>query len=196
MLFVLCVVALHAAAAGSLGPRDQVIVTSKHILTIIGNHRDELRRDPQLIYAHINEILLPHFDFERMARWVLGKYWRPADEEQRKRFVEEFRSLLVRTYGSALLDYENQQIVYLPLRARENDTDVTVRTEIHPPGGGPIPVNYRMYLGTDGWKVHDVTIDNVSLVTNYRNSFANEIRRNGLDTLISKLAERNRPVKE
>jgi phospholipid transport system substrate-binding protein len=127
-----------------------------------------------------------------MSSWVLGRYWRNATPKQRQEFTEQFRTLLVRTYAKSLSSYTDNKITYLPFRSSPDQTDVKVRTEVDQPGGFPIPIDYDLYLKGDEWKVFDVTIDGVSLVTNYRTTFANQIRMDGLDKLISSLAERNK----
>jgi phospholipid transport system substrate-binding protein len=126
-----------------------------------------------------------------MSRWVLGKHWREASEGQRVRFVEEFRSLLVRTYATALLEYSNQAVEVLPVRAAPDATDVVVRTEVRQPGAPPIPIQYSMNLEQGDWKVYDVTIDGISLVASYRSTFNAEASRGGLDRVIALLVERN-----
>lgn len=192
VLLVFWVVSLVASAASEpAGPRELVMQTSQEMLEKLSSKHAELKEDPTLIYEYVQDIVAPHFDFRRMAQWVLGTHWRQASPEQQERFIHEFKTLLVRTYATALLDYTNQELVYLPLRMADSEKDVMVRTEIRPPGSFPIPVNYRMYRTKDSWKVYDVTIDNVSLVANYRRSFANEVRRSGLDNLIDRLAQRN-----
>jgi phospholipid transport system substrate-binding protein len=128
-----------------------------------------------------------------MARLVLGKYWRRANDEQKTTFEKEFRLLIVRTYATALLEYTDEVIEYPPTRLKPGDDDVTVQTVINQPGGVPIPVNYSLHLTEAGqWKVYDMVIDGISLVTNYRSSFASEIRRGSLDDLIGKLVEHNK----
>jgi phospholipid transport system substrate-binding protein len=166
--------------------------TADQMLSKLRAERQVIDQHPGRIYDLVNEIVLPHFDFERMSSWVLGKYWRSATPDQRNRFVEEFRNLLVRTYAKSLSSYQDNKITYLPLRATPQDTDVKVRTEVDQPGGFPIPIDYSLYLKGDEWKVYDVTIDGVSLVTNYRTTFANQIRQDGLDKLIATLADRNK----
>jgi phospholipid transport system substrate-binding protein len=166
--------------------------TSERMLDAMRDRREELKQHPERIYGLVEEIVLPHFDFERMSRLVLGRYWRSATPEQQKRFVEEFRNLLVRTYATALLDYSDYTISFAPVRAPANATDIIVRSEVQQPGGLPVPIDYRMYAQGDTWKVYDVIVDGVSLLTNYRTSFGNEVRQSGLDRLIDRLAERNR----
>jgi phospholipid transport system substrate-binding protein len=126
-----------------------------------------------------------------MSSWVLGKYWRTATPAQRDRFTQEFRTLLVRTYAKSLSEYTDNKITYLPMRGSPQQSEVKVRTEVEQPGGFPIPIDYDLYRKGDDWKVYDVTIDGVSLVTNYRTTFANQIREDGLDKLIATLADRN-----
>ncbi len=182
-----------AQASVAQSPQALIKSTSDQVLARLKADHDELQAHPDKVYALVEDIVLPHFDFHRIARWVLGKYSRRASAAQMARFTEEFRMLLVRTYATALLQYTNQQIDYLPLRMKPGATDVTVKTEIQQPGAFPIPIDYDLYLpeGSKEWKVYDVSIDSVSLVSNYRSTFAGEIRRKGLDALIDSLAKRN-----
>ena len=169
-----------------------VIDTSTKVLERLKDDREKLQANSELIYPLVEDLELPHFDFERMSVWVLGKNWRKADKQQQQQFVDEFRTLLVRTYAKALLEYTDQSINYLPFHAEENAKRVTVRTEIAQPGGVNIPINYSMFLNQEGkWKVYDISVDGVSLVTNYRTSFASEIRQGGIDKLLARLVEMN-----
>ena len=180
------------AAWAIQSPQDLVHQTADQMINKLRTERKVIDQHPGRIYELVNEIVLPHFDFEKMSSWVLGKYWRGATPEQRKRFVEEFRNLLVRTYAKSLSSYQDNKISYLPFRGSPGQDDVTVRTEVDQPGGFPIPIDYSLYLKGGEWKVYDVTIDGVSLVTNYRTTFANQIRQDGLDKLIATLAGRNK----
>ena len=173
-------------------PQAMVEQTAEQMLSKLREERQVIDQHPGRIYELVNQIVLPHFDFERMSSWVLGKYWRRATPEQRKAFEEQFRTLLVRTYAKSLSSYTDNKITYLPFRGTPQQTDVKVRTEVDQPGGFPIPIDYDLYLKGDEWKVYDVTIDGVSLVTNYRTTFANQIRQDGLDKLIASLASRNK----
>jgi phospholipid transport system substrate-binding protein len=173
--------------------------TTNRVLEIVRAEPDLFTNDTARAYALAEEIVLPHFDFERMSSWVLGKHWRTATAEQQTQFTEEFRNLLIRTYTTALREYSpedlkeklDREITYLPLNAAPDATDVTVKTQIERPGGLPIAVNYSLHEKDSKWKVYDVTFEGISLVTNYRNSFDNQIKREGLDALISKLAARS-----
>ncbi len=172
--------------------RALVQETAEATLQRLGAEQQALERDPTLIYGLVEDVVLPHFDFERMSQLVLGRHWRTATAEQRARFTAEFRTLLVRTYARALLEYTDQQIRYLPLHAGPGDRTVTVRTEIVQSAGPSIPINYALYFTGDRWKVYDIVVDGVSLVTNYRSSFNSQIRQGGLDQLIAEMVENNR----
>lgn len=174
-------------------PSAQELVqqTSERMISAINAEHDAIKQNPERLYALVEEIILPHFDFERMSSWVLGKHWRGASAEQREQFTREFRTLLVRTYATAMAEYSGQKITFLPVKASPDASEVTVRTEIEQPGSTPIPINYDLFLKDGVWKVQDMVIDNTSLVANYRSSFSSDIRRDGLDALISKLTARN-----
>lgn len=148
--------------------------------------------------ARIREVieakLVPHFDFPRMTALAMGKNWRGATPEQQKRLADEFKTLLVRTYSGALAKYRDETIDYKPLRMNPSDTDVTVRTLVMKSGGQPVQIDYTLTKSADGWKVFDVVIGGVSLVTNYRDEFNEQIKNGGVDGLIKTLADRNKGV--
>jgi phospholipid transport system substrate-binding protein len=169
--------------------------TAERMQQTLRAQREELKQHPERIYGLVEEIALPHFDFDRISQLVLGRHWRTATPEQQKRFIEEFRNLLIRTYATALLDYADRAITYTPVRAPADATEVTVRSEVQQPGSLPVPIDYRMYAQDGTWKVYDVIVDGISLVTNYRTTFSNEVRQGDLETLINRLAERNRQGK-
>ncbi|HAO31524.1 MAG TPA: ABC transporter substrate-binding protein [Candidatus Competibacter sp.] len=171
-------------------PENVVQQTSERMLDALRQNRATIDRDPGQIYALVNQIVLPNFDFELMSRWVLGRAWQQATPEQRRQFTEEFRALLVRTYAKALLEYADEAIKVSPAGAPAG-AEATVRTEVQPKSGRPIQINYSMHLGNDAWKVYDVTVDGISLVTNYRDTFASQVRANGMDAVITDLRRRN-----
>lgn len=189
---LLLTVAFNSAFATSRSADEVVKVTADKVLERLDAERAELEAHPQKLYALINELVIPHFDFVSMSKWVLGRTnWKSANTGQREKFVGEFRTLLVRTYAKALLEYSNQEITYFPIENNPDSNIVVVKTEISQPGTKPIPINYSMHASGGEWKVIDVVVDGISLVATYRGSFASEIRENGLDVLITKLAERN-----
>lgn len=162
--------------------------TTQEVLAILKQDRDIQNGNQRKVYQLVETKILPIFDFNRMTQLVIGKHWPRATARQKQELVTEFRNLMVRTYSSSLMAFNNQTVDFKPMSMKPGDTDVTVRSEIRQPGGQPIPINYSMYKTSFGWKVYDVTIDGVSLVTNYRSSFSNTIRQNGIDGLISTLA--------
>ena len=182
-----------ALAVAEEHPAQQLVVdTSQEIMKRLEKEETVVRAEGQRLYEIVEEMVLPHFDFTAMASWVLGKYWRQATPEQKSRFTEEFKMLLVRTYSNALLEAIGKQITYLPLKSAKADVDeVTIRTEVEQKGGFPIPIDYKMHLKDGQWKVFDVVIDNISLVSNYRTSFAKQIKDEGIEKLIDDIARRN-----
>jgi phospholipid transport system substrate-binding protein len=173
-------------------PQDVIKETSQRMIAALNKDRPALQQDASKIYDLVDQILLPHFDFELISRWALGKYWRSASPEQRTRFTDQFRTLLVRTYASALLEYSNEEIRFPATSApAANTNDVTVPTQVQPRSGAPIPINYSMHFMNGAWKVYDVTVDGISLVTNYRDTFVSQIRDGGMDAVIQGLEQRN-----
>ena len=145
----------------------------------------------QKIEKLAEEKVLPYFNFARMTQLAVGRNWREASDAQKKSLTDEFRKLLVRTYSTTLSQYRDQTIDVKPLKIAAADTEVVVKTQINQPGGQPIPIDYSVEKTKDGWKVYDVLIDGVSLVTNYRSSFNTEIQKSGIDGLIKSLVDRN-----
>lgn len=179
-------------AMAEISAEELVKQTADDVLNTIKNDKDIQAGNQQKIFALAEEKILPNFDFERVCRMVLGKNWKTASPEQQAMFQKEFRSLLLRTYAVALGKYKNQVIEFKPLRAEPDAKNVSVKTQILQPGGQPIAVDYSLVKAEGGWKVYDIVIESVSLVTNYRSQFSNEIRTNGLDSLNKKLAEKNK----
>lgn len=189
---LLALTLLAPAVALAEHPAGAVVqTTADEVLQRLRAEKQQLQGNPDKIYALVYEMILPHFDFNGMAKWVLGRYWDKASPEQQQQFIQGFQMLLVRTYASALLEYSDQDIHYEPVNAGADDKVVTVRTEVKQSGAPAVPINYTMHPVGGEWKVIDVAVNGVSLVSTYRGSFAAEIRRNGLDALLQKLAERN-----
>lgn len=182
----------QAGAATPPSAGDVVKSTVDGVLERLTNEKQQLEEHPERIYDLINELVIPHFDFSSMSKWVLGRSWKSANEEQRQVFIDQFKTLLVRTYAKALLEYSNEQIKYLDTVTSPNSNLVTVNTEMQGSGGGAgVPLSYRLHISKGEWKVVDVSVDGISLISTYRGSFRSEIRKNGLDSLIAKLSERN-----
>ena len=187
----LALLANVAMANIDMAPDELVKQTADDVLTIVKNDKDIQAGNQQKLFAVVEEKILPNFDFDRVCRMVLGKNWKSASPEQQALFQKEFRSLLLRTYATALGKYRDQVIEYRPMQTDASEKNVTVKTQIIQKGGQPIAVDYSLVKGPAGWKVYDITIESVSLVTNYRSQFSSEIRQNGLDSLNKKLADKN-----
>ncbi|MDO8826292.1 phospholipid-binding protein MlaC [Methylophaga sp.] len=194
-LLAVCFLGLMALSASAQAmPEPQALVkeASDNMLKALKDNEAELDQDPQKIFSLVQEILIPHFDFERMARLALGRSWRDASAEQQAKFVEEFRLLLVRTYATAMLEYTNEEIRFLPFRDDVEKGRVNVPMEVVQPNGPSIPMALSLYKNNnDEWKVYDVRIEGISLVTNYRSTFNRDIRTSGMDALIENLSKRN-----
>lgn len=186
------IVVFTALAANSgASARDLVKQVTSSIIEELTSRREELQDNTQAVYGLVDRLVLPHFDFERMSRRVLGKRWKKATPEQRTRFVSAFRTLLVRTYALVLNEYRGQSLTYLDPIPRKKDDEVVVPVQIELTGNQEVRVAYAMHEGEAGWKVFDVAVDGVSLVTNYRSSFRSEIARHGVDGLIARLEAKN-----
>ena len=177
----------HAAEA----PDEMVRRSTNEILAAIKADKDLQAGNQAKIEKLAEEKVLPYFNFARMTQLAVGRNWRDANDAQKKSLTDEFRRLLVRTYSTSLSQYRNQTIEVKPLKIAAADTEVVVKTQVIQPGGQPIPIDYSLENGSNGWKVYDVLIDGVSLVTNYRSSFNTEIQKNGIDGLVKSLVERN-----
>ena len=186
-------VLLFNTAQATIQTAEEVVMsTADAVLARLTTEREALDADPGKIYGLVNEIVIPHFDFVSMSKWVLGKKnWRGASESQREKFVGEFRTLLIRTYAKALLEYSDEEIVYLPVEENPDSNLVVVKTRINQAGSTAVPIDYRMHVSGGEWKVVDLVVDGVSLISTYRGSFASQIKKSGLDALISKLSQRN-----
>ncbi|KAF7599072.1 MAG: hypothetical protein CGU28_07930 [Candidatus Dactylopiibacterium carminicum] len=192
------VAALLAFVAFAASAQEAPDVLARRLMTevieIVKNDKAIQAGDQQRILDLVETKVLEHFDFARMTALAMGREWRSASADQRKALTNEFRTLLVRSYSNALSQYKNQTIDFKPLRMKPTDTDVIVRTEIRQPGAKPVSIDYEMIKSGDAWKVYDVMVAGVSLVTNYRETFAQEIRNGGIDGLIRSLSERNKQL--
>ena len=178
-------------ALAQQSPDALVKSVADDVLKIIRQDKDLKAGDTSKMAQLIEEKIVPHFDFERMTRLAVGRNWREATPEQRKTLVDEFRTLLVRSYSAAYSAYNHIVVDVRPLKLQPSDEDVTVKSQIKLPGGAPpVNVDYSM-VKNDEWKVYDVTVDGVSLVTTYRSTFTDEVRKGGIDGLIKSLKDLN-----
>ena len=167
---------------------------SDDVLTIVRQDKDIQNGNTKKAMDLVEAKVLPHFNFQHMTALAMGKDWRKATPEQKKRLSEEFKTLLVRSYSNALTGYRDQTIRYKPVKMQSGDEEVLVRTEIVQPGNKPIQLDYALEKLADGWKVFDVVVAGVSLVTNYRDTFSQEVRANGVDGLVQMLVAKNKQI--
>lgn len=178
-----------------LAPDRLVDQTVKEVLEII-NKDAELKNGNKDKMLHLIETkILPHFNFTRMTQLAMGQHWSKAAPEQQNKLVDEFRTLLVRTYSNALTSYQDETIKVKPLPALGDRVETTVRTMvIQGNGKEPVPIDYSMEKKPDGWKVYDVTVAGVSLVTNYRGTFNSQVRKGGVEGLLKALSDKNKSL--
>jgi phospholipid transport system substrate-binding protein len=182
-------------SAQEVAPDALVKSVTDDVLDIVRKDKDIQAGSTQKAVDLIEAKVLPHFDFTRMTRLALARDWRQATPAQQKVLTDEFHTLLVRTYSKALTEYRNQTVDYKPFKMQPTDTDVRVRTEIRQPGGKPIQLDYFLDKQGSAWKVYDIEVSGISLITNYRESFAAEVRQNGIDGLIKSLQAKNKSEK-
>jgi phospholipid transport system substrate-binding protein len=177
-------------AADLLPPQKAIQVASAKMQDRMQD--ESFTKDFAKINQFVNEVIYPHTDFDRISELVLGKIWKTATADERGRFKHEFQTLLVRTYSRAFVEFKDWSVRFLPLEMGADERKVIVKTEVLQPGIQPIGVNYRMLLSDGEWKAYDIIIEGVSLVTNYRSTFASEVQTKGsLSAVIQSLAKRN-----
>lgn len=179
------------SGAAEIAPDALLSAVTSEVITII---RQDNRQDasPTNIAHLIESKVVPYFDFTRMTRVALARNWSLASPDQRQALTAEFKTLLVRTYSTALSNYRDQVITFKPLRFTPADAEVTVKSEVKQAGSNPIAMDYDMEKTSEGWKVYDIKFDGVSLIINYRGTFAAEVRTGGVDGLIKSLSNKNR----
>lgn len=186
------IVAAHLGVgfATTIAPDALVQQTARDVQQIIKQDPALQAGNRQKTWDLVEQKILPHFDFERMTMLAVGRDWRKATPEQQKALIAAFRSLLVRTYSGALSAYKDHRIEVQPVSA-QNAENVAVRSQVTGPGTGSVAMDYRMHRTANGWKVHDVAVDGVSLVTTYRSSFKTEIDRSGFEGLIKLIGDKS-----
>jgi phospholipid transport system substrate-binding protein len=181
--------------AQQLGPEELVKKVTDDVLATVKNDKDLAAGDRQKALKLAEEKVLPLIDFEEATRLAVGRSWREATPEQRKKLTDEFRRMLVRTYSSAIQRYEGQTMKVMPSRSKPGDTDVTVHNQYIRPGAKPVQLDYQMRKTDAGWKIYDIVVEGVSLVLTYRSEFDAVVKQSGIDGLIKRLAEKNTPAK-
>ena len=196
-LLALCLglgLSVSGAFAQDDSPDALIKQVTEEVLSIVRQDKEIQKGNTRKAIELVEAKVLPHFNFQRMTALAMGRDWNKANPEQKKLLSEEFKTLLVRTYSNALTGYRDQKVRYKPTRMEGNASDVVVKTEIQQSGGKPIQLDYSLEKQPEGWKVYDVIVAGVSLVTNYRDTFNQEVRANGVDGLIQMLVEKNKQL--
>lgn len=186
------ILSMGTVCAADIPPDVLAKTTTLDVISIVKQDKDIQAGNTKKVLDLVEAKVLPHFNFTHMTMLAVGKNWKSATPAQQQVLAKEFQTLLVRTYSNSLTNYKNQVIEFKPLRMQPTDTDVTVRTEVIQSGTRPIPIDYSMEKMPNGWKVYDVTVDGVSLVTNYRGSFNTQVRQGGIEGLIKSLVDKNK----
>ena len=192
VLVLLSALAAPCALAQDVAPDALLISITTEVIAIIRQDKDIQAGNTAKVADLVETRILPHFDFTRMTRMAVARNWRLATPEQQQALTTEFKTLLVHTYSTALSDYRDQVIVYKPLRAAPDATEVTVRSEVRQSGRERLSIDYDVEKTPAGWKVYDIKIAGISLVTTYRDSFAGRVRDGGIEGLIKSLWDKNR----
>lgn len=182
------------AAVAQEAPDVLVNKITEEVLDIVRKDKDIQSGNTRKAIELVDAKVLPHFNFQHMTALAVGKEWRKTSPVQQQQLTTEFKTLLVRTYSNALTGYKNQKVTYKPFKMNPGDTDVLVRTEVQQPGAKAIQLDYSLEKLDSGWKVYDVNVAGISLVTNYRDQFAQEIRNGGMDGLIQSVAAKNKSL--
>jgi phospholipid transport system substrate-binding protein len=184
----------HAAVPANEAPDALVKRISQDVIDTAKSDKAIQAGDTKKVMDLVETKILPYVDFQRMTSLAAGRFWRDATPEQQKALTEQFRSLLVFTYSGALSQVKDQTIDFKPLRAAPDDTEVEVRSQVNMPRGEPIPLNYRVAKGPQGWKIYDINVLGAWLVETYKGTFASEISKGGMDGLIKALTEKNKKL--
>lgn len=189
-------VSAQDVSASKLESPDLVLKRiSDEVMGALNEQRELLDTEPQRLFDIVEKYIIPNLDDVTMAKLALGKNWRKANNDQKIDFVDEFRELLVLTYSKSLREFKDQKINFFPVKITAETKKVVVKSEVIQPDGPVIPVSYKMRVKGDAWKAYDISIDGVSLVTSYRGTFAQEIRKGGMEGLLAMLRDRNKRAK-
>ncbi|MEE9332639.1 MAG: ABC transporter substrate-binding protein [Granulosicoccaceae bacterium] len=187
-LAMLC--ASFVAMAAEHPAQVMVVESTTQMMGFLKTDVDKIKADPAYLAAKVDELVVPHLDFNRMTRLAVGKNWKKASKEQKKDLVAEFKDLLLNTYTNALTEYSGETIKFEPYRQIDKEGYAVVRSVFNQAGGGAVPVLYKL-RGKGGWKIYDIEVNSVSLVTSYRTAFGTEVSKGGIDGLLGTLKKKN-----
>jgi len=195
LLLTVCLMFVAApSSAEVMAPDELVKNVTLEVLDIVSKDKEIQAGNVEKVIGLVDAKVLPHFSFDSMTALAMGVSWRKATPEQKTKLIREFRTLLVRTYASAITSYRDERFEFLPLRAKPTDTDVTVNVRVLKSGRQPVAIDYDMEKTAAGWKCYNMYVAGVSLVLNYRTEFANEVRKSGIDGLIAVLEKKNKEL--
>ncbi len=194
LLSFIALLSFGLSQAQELGPEELVKQITSDVMTAVKTDKQLAAGDRQKALKLAEEKILPHIDFEEATRLAVGRSWREASPGQRKKLVEEFRAMLVRTYSNALEGYQGQEMKVLPSRAKPGDDEATVRNQFSRAGGKPVPIDYQMRKTGSGWKIYDISVEGISLVLTYRSEFDQVVKQEGIDGLLKRLSQKNEPA--
>ncbi len=178
----------NGATAAPVPPDEVVRTTTERLQKEIATREKEFKSDPKKLYAYVDEVIVPKFDTKYIAQLILARHWKNASDEQKKRFQAAFKDMLVHSYANALVEYHTSvKAEWQPLRMAPDATDVTVNSRLLREGKPPLPIGFAMRLKDGEWRVYDIVIENLSLVTSFRGQINSEIKRTSLDALIERL---------
>jgi phospholipid transport system substrate-binding protein len=181
-------IAVSAQAADIKAPDQVAQEATAQIQQLLHDNHAKYKADTKLYYKTVNDVAVPHFDVPYIGRLVLGRNAKTATDDQRTRFQNAFKDMLIRSYATALLDnYETVKLSWQPLRSTAGATDVTVNVSLLRDGKQPVPVGFVMHLVGSDWKIYDITVENISVVLNFRTQINAEIQKNGLDSVITRM---------
>ncbi len=193
-LSVCLALSLSMSARAEIAPDVLARNTTNEVVRIVKQDPDIKRGQSQKVDALVQTKILPHFDFQKMTKLAVARNWNLATPDQQAQLVKEFQTMLVHTYAASISSVSDYKIEFQPLRMSPGDTDVIVNTVVTRPGSPPISIDYRMEKMDSTWKVYDVLVDSVSLVTTNRSGFNSEVRRSGIDGLIQAMVRRNKQL--
>ena len=194
LLSFIALLGFGLSQAQELGPEELVKQITSDVMTAIKTDKQLAAGDRQKALKLAEEKILPHVDFHEATRLAVGRSWREASPEQRKKLVDEFRAMLVRTYSNALEGYQGQEMKVLPSRIKPGDDEATVRNQFTRAGGKPVPIDYQMRKTGSGWKIYDISVEGISLVLTYRSEFDQVVKQEGIDGLLKRLSQKNEPA--
>jgi phospholipid transport system substrate-binding protein len=181
------IIGLTTCGAMAESPNDVVQAAADALEVALEGRKDELAKDPDALYAMVDDILLPIFDRRYAAQLVLGKHWRNASDDERGDFVDAFYGSLVRKYSDGVLQFNQSSLEILPFRGDDTKPRATVKTIVRLDNGTKVPVNYGVVKRESGWKMFDITIEGISYVRNFRTELNAEIQTKGLRAVINRL---------